>query len=45
MRGGIIAGAGPGTQEVEQPAPNSPIWELDNIFLAPYIGWRRLETR
>lgn len=45
MKEGVIAGAGLDTQEVEPPHPQSEIWKLDNVFLTPHIGWRRLETR
>ncbi|KAL7536205.1 hypothetical protein ACHAWF_005410 [Thalassiosira exigua] len=45
MKEKVIAGAGLDTQEVEPPAPTSDIWKLDNVFLTPHIGWRRLETR
>ena len=45
MKENVIAGAGLDTQEVEPPAKDSDIWKLDNIFLTPHIGWRRLETR
>lgn len=45
MKEKVIAGAGLDTQEVEPPAPDSEIWKLDNVFLTPHIGWRRLETR
>lgn len=45
MKEGVIAGAGLDTQEVEPPHPDSDIWKLNNVFLTPHIGWRRLETR
>ena len=45
MKGNVIAGAGLDTQEVEPPHPNSELWTLDNVFLTPHIGWRRIETR
>ncbi|KAL9191051.1 hypothetical protein ACHAXT_000757 [Thalassiosira profunda] len=45
MKEKAIAGAGLDTQEVEPPPPESEIWKLDNVFLTPHIGWRRLETR
>lgn len=45
MRERVIAGAGLDVQETEPPAEDSEIWNLDNVFLTPHIGWRRLETR
>ncbi|KAL3803333.1 hypothetical protein HJC23_009297 [Cyclotella cryptica] len=45
MKEKVIAGAGLDTQEVEPPPPQSELWKLDNVFLTPHIGWRRLETR
>lgn len=45
MKEGVIAGAGLDTQEVEPPVEDSELWSLDNVFLTPHIGWRRLETR
>lgn len=41
----VIAGAGLDTQEVEPPPDEADIWDLDNVFMSPHIGWRRLETR
>jgi glycerate dehydrogenase len=45
MKDKVIAGAGLDTQEVEPPHQDSELWKLDNVFLTPHIGWRRLETR
>lgn len=45
MKEKVIAGAGLDTQEMEPPPDDSDIWKLDNVFLTPHIGWRRLETR
>mmetsp|Transcript_37096 Transcript_37096/g.66828 ORF Transcript_37096/g.66828 Transcript_37096/m.66828 type:complete len:344 (+) Transcript_37096:175-1206(+) len=45
MKENVIAGAGLDTQEVEPPLPESEIWKVDNVFLTPHIGWRRVETR
>ena len=45
MRENVIAGAGLDTQEVEPPPQNSELWGLENVFLTPHIGWRRIETR
>ena len=45
MKENMIAGAGLDTQEVEPPSDESELWTLDNVFMTPHIGWRRLETR
>eukprot|EP00956_Cyclotella_meneghiniana_P020047 scaffold34948_cov74-Cyclotella_meneghiniana.AAC.1 len=45
MKEGVIAGAGLDTQEIEPPHADSELWKLENVFLTPHIGWRRLETR
>jgi glycerate dehydrogenase len=45
MKEKVIAGAGLDTQEVEPPPDTSEIWNLENVFMTPHIGWRRLETR
>ena len=45
MKENVISGVGLDTQEVEPPPEESEIWKLDNVFLTPHIGWRRLETR
>lgn len=45
MKDRVIAGAGLDTQEVEPPSDDSELWSLDNVFMTPHIGWRRLETR
>ena len=45
MKKKTIAGAGLDTQETEPPKPDSELWKLENVFLTPHIGWRRLETR
>lgn len=45
MKEGMIAGAGLDTQEMEPPAQESDIWCLENVFMTPHIGWRRMETR
>ena len=41
----VIAGAGLDVTTTEPPAPNSPLWDLPNVWLSPHTGWRRLETR
>ena len=45
MKENVIAGAGLDCQETEPPPNDSELWKLDNVFLTPHIGWRRLETR
>lgn len=45
MKQKAIAGAGLDTQETEPPKPDCELWKLENVFLTPHIGWRRLETR
>lgn len=45
MKQKLISGAGLDTQEKEPPPEDSELWDLENVFLTPHIGWRRLETR
>ena len=45
LREGVIAGAGLDVTTTEPPAPDSPLWDLPNVWLSPHTGWRRLETR
>ena len=42
---GRIAGAGLDVTTTEPPAPESPLWDLKNVWLSPHTGWRRIETR
>ena len=41
----IIAGAGLDVTTTEPPSMDSELWTLDNVWLSPHIGWRRIETR
>jgi glycerate dehydrogenase len=45
LREKVIAGAGLDVTTPEPPAPDSPLWDLPNLWLTPHTGWRRLETR
>ena len=45
LREGRIAGAGLDVTTTEPPAPDSPLWDLRNVWLSPHTGWRRIETR
>ncbi|KAG7351688.1 oxidoreductase [Nitzschia inconspicua] len=45
MQEGKIAGAGLDVTASEPPPMDSPIWNLNNVWLSPHIGWRRKETR
>lgn len=41
----VIAGAGLDVTETEPPRMESRLWSLDNCWLSPHTGWRRIETR
>lgn len=45
LREGRIAGAGLDVTTTEPPSPDSPLWDLPNVWLSPHTGWRRIETR
>ena len=42
---GRLAAAALDVQEVEPPAPDSPLWNHPKILLTPHIGWKPLEAR
>ena len=45
LKESVIAGAGLDVQEVEPPAFDSPLYDMDNVILTPHMGWKGLETR
>jgi glycerate dehydrogenase len=42
---GLIRGAGLDVTTTEPPAADSKLWDLQNVWLSPHTGWRRVETR
>jgi Lactate dehydrogenase and related dehydrogenases len=45
LKNGQIAGAGLDVQEQEPPELDNPLFYMDNVIMAPHIGWRCFESR
>jgi len=45
LRNKKIAGAALDVQEIEPPALDNSLFDMENVIMTPHIGWRRIESR
>lgn len=45
LKNNQIAGAGLDVLDPEPPAPDNPLFEMENVILTPHIGWQTIEAR